>query len=60
MQSAKDIHVFAQQFQWQSGYYDHIIRTEQSLFNIREYIKYNPLKWEQDPEHPQSIKKTLK
>lgn len=35
-------------FQWQSRYWDHIIRDEKSLNNIREYIRNNPLKWKQD------------
>ncbi|MFY0683090.1 MAG: transposase, partial [Balneola sp.] len=28
---------------WQRNYYDHIIRNEESLIHIREYIKNNPL-----------------
>jgi putative transposase len=35
-------------FQWQSRFYDHIIRNEKDLDRIRMYIKYNPLKWEVD------------
>lgn len=35
-------------FQWQSRFYDHIIRNEKSLNNIREYIRDNPPKWELD------------
>lgn len=27
---------------WQRGYYEHIIRNEKSLFNIRNYIRNNP------------------
>jgi len=34
------------EFKWQSRYYDHIIRNEKDLFNIRKYILQNPLKWE--------------
>ncbi|MEO8230946.1 MAG: transposase, partial [Ignavibacteriota bacterium] len=30
---------------WQRNYYEHIIRNEMDLFNIRTYIKLNPLKW---------------
>ena len=37
---------------WQRNYYDHIIRNEESLHRIREYIIYNPLKWEFDKENP--------
>ena len=33
---------------WQRGYYDHIIRDGEDLFNIRCYIENNPLKWEND------------
>ncbi|MEK7166984.1 MAG: transposase [Patescibacteria group bacterium] len=35
-------------FQWQRSFYDHIIRNEKSLNNIREYIDNNPLKWTMD------------
>jgi len=35
-------------FAWQNRYYDHIIRNEQSLYKIREYIFNNPLKWGSD------------
>ena len=30
---------------WQRGYYDHIIRNEESLFYIREYIENNTMNW---------------
>ena len=33
---------------WQRGYYEHIIRNERDLFEIRKYIKENPIKWETD------------
>jgi len=33
---------------WQKNYYEHIIRNERSLENIREYILGNPINWEQD------------
>jgi len=33
---------------WQRNYYDHIIRDEDDLNRIREYISNNPLKWELD------------
>ncbi len=46
---SKLIHQQIQQnFQWQKSYYDHIIRDEKSLFNIREYIIKNPLNWDTD------------
>jgi putative transposase len=37
---------------WQRGYYEHVIRDEAALAQIREYIATNPLRWEQDPENP--------
>jgi REP element-mobilizing transposase RayT len=33
---------------WQRNYYDHIIRYEQELNRIRQYILQNPLCWEYD------------
>lgn len=39
---------------WQRNYYEHIIRDEQELNNIREYIVTNPLRWELDIEHPRN------
>ena len=33
---------------WQRNYYEHIIRNEKSLEQIREYIINNPLNWEID------------
>ena len=33
---------------WQPNYYEHIIRNEQELFRIREYIKNNPKNWKRD------------
>ena len=37
-----------EKFQWQPRFYDHIIRNENDLRRIREYIKNNPLRWELD------------
>lgn len=37
---------------WQRNYYEHIIRNEDDLSEIREYIITNPLKWEMDSENP--------
>jgi hypothetical protein len=41
------------EFGWQRNYYEHIIRDEDSLNRIREYIATNPLRWELDRENPQ-------
>jgi REP element-mobilizing transposase RayT len=38
---------------WQRGYHDRIIRDEQELAALREYIETNPLRWALDREHPQ-------
>jgi putative transposase len=38
-------------FQWQKSFYDHIIRNEKSLDKLRQYIKYNHLKWSSDIEN---------
>ena len=37
---------------WQRNYYDRIIRNESELQKVREYIIYNPLKWELDKDNP--------
>jgi putative transposase len=36
---------------WQRNYYEHIIRVEEDLDKIREYIIANPLNWEKDEEY---------
>lgn len=33
---------------WQRNYWEHIIRDEQSLYTIRQYIRNNPAKWQAD------------
>ncbi|MDE2867890.1 MAG: transposase [Chloroflexota bacterium] len=37
---------------WQRNYYEHVVRSEESLLKIREYIRYNPRLWTLDPENP--------
>jgi uncharacterized protein (TIGR00252 family) len=37
---------------WQRSFYDHIIRDEDSLNRIRDYITNNPLRWQLDRENP--------
>jgi len=39
-------------FSWQRNYYEHVIRDNNSLKLIREYIVTNPLRWELDRENP--------
>jgi REP element-mobilizing transposase RayT len=36
---------------WQRGYYEHIVRTEKGLREIRRYILDNPKNWSRDPEN---------
>jgi len=44
---------------WQRNYWEHVIRNDYDLNQIREYIITNPLKWELDDENPQrSISKS--
>ena len=40
---------------WQRNYYEHVVRTEDELHRIREYIANNPLQWELDRENPSRI-----
>ena len=35
-------------FGWQKSYYEHIIRNEEDLQKIRDYIHDNPAKWQDD------------
>jgi REP element-mobilizing transposase RayT len=37
---------------WQRNYWEHIIRNEAALEEIREYIRNNPARWEEDQLHP--------
>ena len=37
---------------WQRGYYEHVVRNEIPLAEIREYIDSNPARWLADHNHP--------
>ena len=37
---------------WQRNYWEHVIRYDQSLDRIREYIGDNPARWPEDQLHP--------
>ncbi|HUF53481.1 MAG TPA: transposase [Dehalococcoidia bacterium] len=37
---------------WQRNYYEHVVRDEDDLRRIREYIRDNPAKWAEDPLNP--------
>ena len=40
---------------WQRNYYEHVIRNESALHDIRQYILHNPAKWPDDPENPRNM-----
>ncbi|MBI9076629.1 MAG: hypothetical protein JEZ02_14580 [Desulfatibacillum sp.] len=37
---------------WQRSYFEHVVRNENSLYRIRDYISNNPRQWEFDKENP--------
>jgi REP-associated tyrosine transposase len=37
---------------WQRNYYEHIVRNENEMVRIREYIRNNPVQWATDRENP--------
>lgn len=43
-------------FAWQPRYYDHIVRDEDDLNRIREYIINNPLMWYYTKTNPNAVK----
>ncbi len=43
---------------WQRNYYEHIIRHDDELNRLRNYIANNPIGWELDKYHPTQAKKT--
>lgn len=45
---------------WQRNYHEHIIRNENDLNRIREYIAFNPARWAEDEENPLNVKTSLK
>lgn len=42
---------------WQRNYYEHVIRNDADLTNIRQYIANNPLKWDLDENNPADVHK---
>jgi len=38
---------------WQRNYYEHVVRDEDDLMRIREYIENNPTQWALDEENPE-------
>jgi len=39
-------------FVWQRNYYEHIVRDEETLYLIRQYVADNPLNCTLDRENP--------
>ena len=37
---------------WQRNYYEHVIRNEDDLNRVRQYIIDNPMKWLEDENNP--------
>ncbi len=42
-------------FRWQKSFYDRIIRSENELYFIQNYIQLNPLKWDIEKNHPENL-----
>ena len=54
--ATKQIHIAGfTTFAWQSRFYDHIIRNENELNQIREYIVNNPIKWDLDRNNSENL-----
>ena len=45
---AKSQHLHPQHKIWQRNYHEHIVRSEQSLNELRQYIMTNPARWRED------------
>jgi len=43
---------------WQRNYYEHVIRDEDDLNRIRQYIMDNPARWAEDENNPERMKCT--
>jgi REP element-mobilizing transposase RayT len=37
---------------WQRNYYEHIVRDDNEMSRIREYIRGNPARWATDKDNP--------
>jgi REP element-mobilizing transposase RayT len=43
---------------WQRNYHERIVRNDNELNRIREYITLNPARWAEDEENPMNLKET--
>ena len=46
------------QLLWQRNFYEHVIRNDDEMDRVREYIIGNPLQWEIDTENPDAAAKS--
>jgi REP element-mobilizing transposase RayT len=54
--ASKQIHELGNRdFSWQARFYDRIIRNEKELYNIRQYIEQNPIKWNIEKDDLENI-----
>jgi hypothetical protein len=37
---------------WQRNYYEHVVRNDEELKAIHEYILSNPTRWDEDENNP--------
>ena len=51
----KFAHNAGHEFAWQERFWDHIIRNEAELNRIRNYIRANPSKWENDQNNDDGL-----
>ena len=51
----REILAKGEKFEWQKSFYDRIIRNESELYNIRKYIKENPLRWDIERNNPENL-----
>jgi len=43
---------------WQRNYYEHIIRDDEDMARIRQYIRDNPRRWDEDENNPANMPPT--
>ncbi len=40
---------------WQRNYHEHIVRSDRTLRQLREYVADNPAQWQRDSLHPANV-----
>ena len=45
---------------WRRGYYEHVVRDEDELARLRQYIAENPSKWDEDADTPVPRRRSLR